>query len=307
MKNSIILILILLLAAVTYAQKKPNATDEQIKARLTAIVYEIDSKLKPVFAKNEKLQGQMQQELKALAKITDVKRRSAAIAAYQAKYKSSYGALLREAGVDMAKYTRDLNTSFPSHQFILSDNFGIAGKLRAGTAALPIPAKPVSTPVTGYLAEKHTGCGGIAGGTISSSPNSFTGTSFCAVAGGCNNYGFFTKDVLAPQQASAVLKVSHKARVEAFAAGVAGLASSYASTTCTYGSRSTSLSVTAIAPLLWVAYAEDEEVINSAYTINAGRTSQISYGVYVASASALPGESNSKASITDINNILTTQ
>lgn len=308
MKKTIILTVLILFTILLFAQKQPEAIDDQIKAKLTAIVYEVDNKLKPVFAKNEKLQSQMQQELKALAKITDPKQRSAAIQAYQAKYKSSYGVLMKQAGVDMVKYAKDLNTSFPTHQFTVTTDFSVTGKLKPVSTAPPKPVTtPVTTPVTNYTFDKHTGCGGIAGGNVTSTSSSITGTGLCAVAGGCNNYGSLSKTVSAPQQSSTVIRVAHKAKVEAFAVGIAGLASSYASTSCSYGTHKTTLSVTALAPLLWVGYAEDEETRNDSYTIEAGRSMFIYYGVYSANVSALPGESNSKATITGINNTITTQ
>ncbi len=308
MKKLILSLLLLCFNALLHAQKTAesnNITSDQ-KARLMSIINEIDGKLKPAIAADTKLQSQMQGELKTIAAIKDVKQRSSAITTYQQKYKATYGALLKKAGVDMAKYIKELNTTFPGYQFMLSGDFAIIGKAKAIPPLPSQPAGPVTTEIKNFTTDRSIGCGGIGGGGVTFTANSVKVSGFATVAGGCNNSGEMIAKFDVPKVSSASLALKHVLKANAFAVGVLGtgitMSSCYISLT-----DARSIHVMAAAPILWAAYEEDElnETITVPAQVNASKT--LGYYARVSTVSVLPSEGNGDANITSISIKLTTQ
>jgi hypothetical protein len=309
MKKIILPALLICLHILLHAQKanEPAGITAEQKAKLMSIMYEIDGKLKPVVSADAKQQSQMQQELTAIAAIKDVKQRSSATTAYQQKYKALYGAMLKKAGVDMAKYLKLLNSSFPGYQFMLSGDFSIIGKGRTVTPPSSQPAGPVTTQIKTFTTSKSVGCGGIGGGSVTFTSNSMKVSGFATVAGGCNNTGSMVAEFTVPAASSASIIVKHLLKADGFAVGVLG--TGITTSTCYFysGTTSTRISVLVMAPVLWVAGGEDE--INETLTIpvstNASRS--VSYHTQVTPMSGLPSEAQGNASVTGIGITLTTQ
>lgn len=308
MKKIIFPFLLLALTITASAQKgDEGGITPQQKAKLMSIMYELDGKLKPVIAADTKLQSQMQQELKNIAAIKDAKQRNTAIAAYHTKYKPVYSAMMKKAGVDLAKYVKELNTNFPGYQFMLSGDYAIIGKSRSANPQPTQPAGPVTTQIKNFNTSKSIGCGGIGGGSVTFTSNSVKASAFATVAGGCNNSGEITAQFDVPHASAASITISHVLKANAFAVGILGTGITSGICCVFTPSDTRRISVLAMAPVLWASYEEDEknETITMPVSTNASQT--VRYIANVIPMSGLPSEANGDASISGISIRLTTQ
>jgi len=309
MKKLILPLLLLCINTLLHAQKNTAAgslTPEQ-KAKLTSIMYELDGKLKPVTSADAKLQGEMQQALKTIAAIKDVKQRSSAIAAYQQKYKGVYSAMVKKAGVDMNKYIAALNLAFPNYQFMLSNEFSIIGTARRTAPPAVPPAGPVTTQIKNFTTTKAVGCGGIGGGDAIFTSNSVKASAFATTAGGCNNRGEMTAQFDVPRASSASITLKHLLKTNAFAVGVLGTGITDSRCVVFSAADTRIINSVAIAPVLWVSSEDDEQNETMTFTVAPNAAQTITYIASVSTLSGLPSEANGDASITGISATLTTR
>lgn len=309
MKKVYLLALVLIIKNVALAQEKELSTDmtDQQKAKLTAIIYELDNKIKPVLAQNQALQSQMQKDIKSLSALKDDKALAAAITNYQAKYNKAYGDILKKAGIDMAAYVKQLSAAFPGLVFSITGGYGIKAEAKQA-AARPQPAPgPVTSAITNYELTKHVGCGGAAGGSVTSTRNSINAFGLATIAGGCVNDGTLKADVVVPKAKTASIHIRHTLKTNAFAVGVLGTGICSSSTYCNASEGRGRSYSWAFAPVLWVAYDDDEVREDYFIAVTPNTNKKISYYVRINPMAGLPAETHGSASATSINNDLTTQ
>jgi len=309
MKKTYLLALVLMIKTFAYAQEKQlsgEMTDQQ-KAKLVAIIYELDNKIKPVLTQNQALQTQMQKDIKTLAGIKDDKALALAISTYQAKHNKDYGEILKKAGIDMNVYVKQLSATFPNYIFTITGGYGIKADAKPMAASAQPAPGPVTTAIGNYQFTKHIGCGGGAGGSVTSASNSISAFGVAAVAGGCINRGSLNTTVAVPKAKSASIHMRHKLKTNAFAVGVLGTGICSADAYCSAADNRGSSSSWAFAPVLWVAYDEDEVREDYVFAVTPNTSKVFTYTVKVFPLAALPAETHGNASVTGINNDLTTQ
>jgi len=249
---------------------EPEITPTQ-EVKLKIIMNDLDLQVKQAFKGEEKLQLEMDAELKKISGIKDVAGKKAAIDAYQNKYLSRYDSILKKGKVNLNNTVSSLNAIFPERQFSLTNKLAIIGKTKTSSKAtassLPALAEGPTTftlKPSDFTSTKDIGCALIAGGGVSFGNQSITTNAFSAVAGGCGNYGKQIAMIDVPRDTRATFEVAGDFYATAFAIGV-GFASS--ATAHSGGNLFDGARASVLAPILWSAY-EDPSVINARYSFS---------------------------------------
>ena len=278
---------------------------------------ELDSKMKPELARNEKLTKAMQANLVEIVGLKTAAEKRGAVRAYQEKYRKDYQGMLAKAGVDLQQIAARLRNIVPNTAFLVTPNLTIEGRSRI-LAAFPAaaPSSTTSSRSLEFVDEKSLSCGAIAGGDVAFTSRSVTNSAHGAVVGGCVNEATKTAALAVPAGATAVrLDASAKLAVSAFVASIGLSCGAYggAGFSATSGSHGignyNGISVSVYALIAWTAYAEDSiDPANMAGNVPLQGNATL-VAETATSAIAIVGISAASASaeITNIDAALTTQ
>jgi len=288
---------------------EPDITPDQ-QAKLKTIMDDLDLQVKQAFKGEEKLQLEMDAELKKISLIKDVAGKKAAIDAYQNKYLSRYDSILKKGKVNLNDTVSSLNTIFPDRQFSLTNKLAIIGKTKtsgkATTSSLPPLAEGPTTftlKQSDFTSTKEIGCALIAGGGVSFGNQSITTNAFSTVAGGCKNLGLQTANIDVPRNTRATFEVAGDFNSTAFAigVGVASDASAYTNSFIGLFNTNTGSWASAIAPLFWSAYNE-QSVINArdSFSVSGPAIHEIWNDTSAMATAATLGTANAEAKVRNL-------
>jgi hypothetical protein len=301
--------LLLFIFSTSFSQINPE--DEKELAAIRTELEILSKKIEDAFNKNPKNLDVMQSRLKQINAITDTAKLRLAVEDYRSTYLTAYGDMVKAAGVDMNEFVKLMTTKFPNYTFSVQNNYGIGfkkntskGTAKSGTAA----ATPTTTTtaITGFLQAKDAGCALGAGSEITFPTRSVKASSTAAVVGGCNARGELTKDLTLPSTAISIhLRLTWTQKIRAYAVGIVGLASGYASCFSAAGVEnegaliSEYVSDMAFAPLLWVANFDKEFPFDKTIDLTAskGKTLTIVFSAYSSSVAGVCCATNATGQI----------
>jgi hypothetical protein len=237
------------------------------KAQVLQVLKSVDAQITAGFKGQEKLKDEMSAQLKAIGALKNAADRNKAASAYQAKYKQAYSGVLAKSKVDLNALSGQLRAIFPLYVFKVTPELTIVGSHKDALSTGPAPPGPATKteeiPGSEFETQKERSCGAIAGGDVTSSSDSITATALAAVAGGCSSGGTMSAVVDLPaERKSASISAEADLSADGFAVGILGTAGATASAgfsaICADVFESASVSVFVLAPVLWVASAEEE-------------------------------------------------
>ena len=290
-------------------ESNAGALTKAEQQQMQVIMKTLDEKIKAGFKGQEALQTDMSKELQRISSLKDSAEQKKAAATYQAKYLKSYSGVLSKAGVDLSGVAKEFQGVARRFNFLLKPDLSIVGIFtnKSSPLALP-PAGPTSktTRIDQFVDHKQRSCALAAGGDVTFTSSSVTTSAGAAVAGGCSNSGDKSATVAIPAAAtSAQISVRADLSAEAFAVGVVGTSGANAGASFSVSPTSHSVSVVVIAPILWVAFADeslDGQSIN--VELAAGSSNAVRFGTSAHIIAAIAG-GNSKAKVKNISVSLT--
>lgn len=283
---------------------EPDITPAQ-EVKLKTIMDDLDLQVKQAFKGEEKLQLEMDAELKKISIIKDVAGKKAAIDAYQNKYLSRYDSILKKGKVNLNDTVSSLNTIFPDRQFSLTNKLAIIGKTitsgKASTSSLPPLAEGPTTfrlKESDFTRTKDIGCALIGGGGVFFGNQSITTNAIATVAGTCIHFGQQTAMIDVPPNTRATFEVAGDFNTTAFAISV-GVASHASARSISVRGRNTIASsyASAIAPLLWSAYNEHVTNARDSFLVSGPAIHEIVNYTSASATAATLGTANAEAKV----------
>jgi len=291
------------------AATDPREISKTQQEQLQQLFKQIDSQMQAAFKGNDKQVDQMRSELKAIETLkakTDIQK---AVAAYQSKHAEFYGTMLKKSGVDLSAVAKRMQAIIPAYIFTAQKNFTI-------TADLPPRAQPAdNTPATpqttttrlrNFTPSTNKSCSGAGGNNAATSSDSVTTDAFAVGAGSCSSSARLEHVLEVADADLASVSSSHTIHVGATAVGVVGtaVASAYADVDVTMPDEPltiSSINVTTIAPVLWVAHDTKDQSGTSSKTIptNSGNRT-LRYYTHSFAIGALTPTSHADAQIKSI-------
>jgi len=250
----------------------------QDEKELEAIRSEIDNvyskKIQETLNKDKPRINKMKSEAEAIDKQKEPQAKKKAADNYVKAHKGYYQSAMRSAGININSVLAGLKSKFPNYSFTSTDGIAIEME-RKNSGSTSESGTDVSSSSTGVSIESTTtaqtlsfnqnksiSCALASGGSVSFGTRSVTSTSTSAVAGGCSAHGELIKTTVLPSTGvkSIVLKLNYTLSVKGYAVGILGtsITSANGMMYVNYSGQSgylirSSISRTAIAPILWVA------------------------------------------------------
>jgi len=286
---------------------EPEITPTQ-EVKLKIIMNDLDLQVKQAFKGEEKLQLEMDAELKKISGIKDEGAKKAAIDAYQNKYLSRYDSILKKGKVNLNNTVSSLNAIFPERQFSLTNQLAIIGKIKTSSKAtassLPALAEGPTTftlKPSDFTSTKDIDCVLAAGGGVSFGNQSITTNALSGVVGSCTNVGKQIAFIDVPQNTRATFEVAGDFNATAFAIGLGAASMSIANSSASIGLRSNLTArarAFAAAPILWSVYIDDP-VINArdSFSVSGPVRHEISLFTRALATAVTLGTANAEAKV----------
>jgi hypothetical protein len=307
-KNLSLLLVLLLLVSNGFAQI--TAADEKTEAAIRADLEVLSKKIGDAFNKDPKLRDEMNKRLQEISVITDSVKRMLAVNSYRSTYQTAYGDKVKEAGVDLADFIKQMTAKYPNYTFELQNTYGIFYKqknsppsTKSGTA--PSTPATTTTPITGFLQSKDASCALGAGSSVTFPTRSVKISSTAVVAGGCSTSGTLQKELTLPATATSIfLRFEGTQKTTGYAVGVVGLALAHAETFIMVFADNRRVifeynHVSAFAAALWVTNSDTETQVDKSIDLTAyrGKTLMFKFHDFSSAVSALCCATNSTAQI----------
>ena len=211
-----------------------TAADEKTEAAIRADLEVLSKKIGDAFNKDPKLRDEMNKRLQEINVIKDSVKLMLAVNSYRSTYQTAYGDKVKEAGVDLADFIKQMTAKYPNYTFALQNTYGISYKkkksppsTKSGTA--PSTPTTTTTPITGFLQSKDASCALGAGSSVTFPTRSVKASATAVVAGGCLARGTLNKVLTLPTTATSILlRLIWTHKVDGCAVGVLGVAGGHA-------------------------------------------------------------------------------
>lgn len=256
------LLLAVLLLGATFASqaatKDPDELTSTQEAPLKKLFAEVDSRMDAALSEDPKQRAVMESELKALAAMPDGKARIEAGRAYRQRHAAYYGNALKRAGVDLAALARQMQQLLPGHTFrVTADHMilGQFGPMKPGNPAPPATAPTGSIRRLSLTPSDSGSCDGpgLSSFTNEQGRNTLTVGTGSAIAATCTQTAEFSARLDLQGLTSARAVVGYRADVDVQAVGALGLSMARARAGVLGHTLADTLSISAVAPLLWSA------------------------------------------------------
>jgi hypothetical protein len=223
-----LLLVMLLLVSNGFAQI--TAADEKAEAAIRADLEVLSKKIGDAFNQDPKLRDEMNKRLQEIYVIKDSVKLMLAVNSYRSAYQAAYGDKVKEAGVDLADFIKQMTAKYPNYTFALQNTYGISYKkkksppsTKSGTA--PSTPTTTTTPITGFLQSKDASCALGSGSSVTFPTRSVKVSTTAAVAGGCTADGALQKLLTLPASATSIfLRLIWTQKINGHAVGVVGTA-----------------------------------------------------------------------------------
>ena len=239
------------------SEKDLQAIDADFKA--------ISSKIEAALKTDMTLYNSMMSQLKSIDSKIDTTGKSAALLGYKTKFATSYGSMVKKAGVDLNSFIKTMNNKYTSYIFTVHNLYAVSFKRKSNA---PIYKRgsttqtPTTTtqPITSFIQSKDQHCALLAGSNVAFGTKSVEATSTAVVLGGCSTTGRLKKDVTVPSNAiSATLQLKFKLEVSGYAIGVLGSSGCSGNASVYVYNNFFYIGETTIAPICWVSSMELSE------------------------------------------------
>ena len=239
------------------SEKDLQAIDADFKA--------ISSKIEAALKTDMTLYNSMMSQLKSIDSKIDTTGKSAALLGYKTKFATSYGSMVKKAGVDLNSFIKTMNNKYTSYIFTVHNLYAVSFKRkskapiykRGSTTQTPTTT---TQPITSFIQSKDQHCALLAGSNVAFGTKSVKATSTAVVLGGCFTTGSIKKDVTVPSNAiSATLQLKFKLEVSGYAIGVLGSSGCSGNAFVYVVNNSFYIDETTFAPICWVSSMELSE------------------------------------------------
>ncbi len=289
--------------------KDPDALTPTQDAQLEKLFAGVDARLDAALSADPKRREAMESDLKALLALPEGKARLEAGRAYRQRHAAYYGAALKRAGVDLAAVARQLQQVLPGHTFQATSDHMILGQFGdakdQGSTATTAPASSRTIRLV-LDPSASANCAGLTTRDIEQTRDFMEVKARAAGAGGCSQGANLSTNYDLTQASTASLAVYYSARVSVEVGGIAGVGMGRANATVTAPSISNTLSVSAVAPLLWYANKESSRSVRLSAEQPVGGNPIVLFRTHASSSGALNGGSHATARMSAIEARLTT-